>query len=161
MRLPSRERRGEWRCGWGVLSAVPRPVPLQLYQFSLGELAAQQGANMKRIGQGLFVSLLLYGVAFAYSTGEQTVPVDNVVRFGADPTGLSDSAKAIADAIGAGNRKIKFPCGTYLILSPIRVPDNTDLEGSGPCTVIKSTPTLAFNPQAPQSRPSRSESPDV
>jgi hypothetical protein len=105
---------------------------------------------MKIVGQGLFVSLLLCGLAFAYSTGEQKVLVHNVVRFGADPTGLSDSAKSVADAIGAGNRKIKFPCGTYLILSPIRVPDNTELEGSGPCTVIKSTPALAFNTDWPE-----------
>jgi hypothetical protein len=117
---------------------------------------------MKRVHRAFFVSLLLLcGLAFAYSMEEQRAPANNVVEFGADPAGLSDSAKAIADAIAAGNRKINFPCGTYLILSPIRVPDKTDLEGSGPCTVIKSTPALAFSPQAPQSRLSRSERTDV
>jgi hypothetical protein len=105
---------------------------------------------MKRAGQALFLSLLMCGLGFAESVDQQKIPTHNVVQFGADPTGLSDSAKAIGDAIGAGNRKIKFPCGTYLILSPIRVPDNTELEGSGPCTVIKSTPDLAFNPDWPK-----------
>jgi hypothetical protein len=69
----------------------------------------------------------------------------DVTRYGADPTGVADSASAIANAISTGNRKVTFPCGIFSIASVIALPSNTELAGSGSCTVIKGMATLAFN----------------
>ncbi len=54
----------------------------------------------------------------------------NVQDFGADPTGVSDSAAAIQAAVDAGNR-IYIPAGTYLITESIILKDNTHIYGDG------------------------------
>ncbi len=66
---------------------------------------------------------------------------------GVDPTGTTDSTTGILLAISTGNRKVVFPCGTFLVSSVLALPSNTELAGSGPCTTIKASASMAFNPQ--------------
>lgn len=54
----------------------------------------------------------------------------NVKDFGADPTGVSDSAAAIQAAVDASNR-VYIPGGTYLITESIILDDNTHIYGDG------------------------------
>lgn len=53
----------------------------------------------------------------------------NVVDYGADPTGTSDSTAAIQAAIDAGSNVIVFPAGTYLTTAVINVNSNQTLLG--------------------------------
>lgn len=54
----------------------------------------------------------------------------NVKDFGADPTGVSDSAAAIQAAVNASNR-VYIPTGTYLITESIILNSNTHIYGDG------------------------------
>ena len=42
-------------------------------------------------------------------------PEGNVLRYGADPTGVSDSSSAFGDVMTAGGFSIYIPSGTYLV----------------------------------------------
>jgi hypothetical protein len=54
----------------------------------------------------------------------------NVVDFGADPTGVSDSAAAFTAALAASN-SVFIPVGTFLITSAITLPPYAQVIGSG------------------------------
>ena len=56
----------------------------------------------------------------------------SVLDFGADPTGVTDSASAIQAALDSGAKRIYAPSGTYKILSTLTIPKNVSLEGDGP-----------------------------
>lgn len=51
----------------------------------------------------------------------------NVLDFGADPTGVSNSATAIQAAINSGSTRVVFPQGTYLVGAEIVAQDNVFL----------------------------------
>lgn len=54
----------------------------------------------------------------------------NVLDYGADPTGVADSASAIQRAVN-GAQHVYFPSGTYLVAATITVPSNRVLSGVG------------------------------
>lgn len=54
----------------------------------------------------------------------------NIIDFGADPTGTTNSSVAIQAALDAGN-SVYIPDGTYLLTSPIQPNDNQFIFGSG------------------------------
>jgi hypothetical protein len=60
-------------------------------------------------------------------------------------TPVLDVASAIQTAIGSGNKKVVFPCGTYLVASAITLPSKTEIAGAGPCTIIKESASMAQN----------------
>jgi len=72
--------------------------------------------------------MALTKVSYSMITG---APV-NVLDFGADPTGATNSAPAIQLAVNfAAGRRIYIPQGTYTIGSTITCPSGTWLEGDG------------------------------
>lgn len=62
--------------------------------------------------------------------------VVNILDFGADPTGLSDSLVAINAAFLAGSC-VYFPTGTYLVSGSVQVPNNKSFFGDGRSSVIR------------------------
>jgi len=56
--------------------------------------------------------------------------VANVLDFGADPTGATDSRTAIQNAVNAA-KEVFFPPGEYLVSSSINLPNGTWLQGVG------------------------------
>lgn len=69
-------------------------------------------------------------------------PPGDVRRYGADPTGVSDSATAINNAVASmnagGGGIVTLPAGTFLIGSTINMLDYTGLKGAGKtATTIK------------------------
>lgn len=75
------------------------------------------------------------------------VDSSSLLSFGADPSGVSSSSSAINAAL-VTNRRLRIPCGTYLIDAPIFIPSSTDILGDGPCTVLKISATLATDTSA-------------
>ena len=75
------------------------------------------------------------------------VDSSSLLSFGADPSGVSSSSSAINAALVTG-RRLRIPCGTYLIDAPIFIPSSTDILGDGPCTVLKISATLATDTSA-------------
>ncbi len=72
---------------------------------------------------------------------------ENVLRYGADPTGSSFSTTAIQNAINvaevSGGQPF-LPCGTYKVASALVITSpNLYVLGSGPCTVITTTSATA------------------
>jgi len=57
--------------------------------------------------------------------------VANVLDFGADATGVVDSAAAIQAALNSGAKTVYAPAGTYKILSTLTIPKNISLIGDG------------------------------
>ena len=74
----------------------------------------------------------------------QGAPV-NVLDFGADPTGLTDSNTAIQTAIDLGET-IVFPAGTYLITSDIYLKSNTQLIGQSGAVIYRNTDVRIIGP---------------
>lgn len=70
-----------------------------------------------------------------------------VLQFGADKTGVVDSAAAFAGAVSTGGRKVAIPCGTFLLASVVALSSNTELVGSGSCTTLKASASMANNPR--------------
>lgn len=61
----------------------------------------------------------------------------NVLDFGADATGVSDSAAAIQSAMSSGKPDIYFPAGTYKIGSTINIPTSVKaIRGAGKGSTI-------------------------
>lgn len=60
----------------------------------------------------------------------------NIVDFGADPTGVSDSSTAIQNAIDASS-SVYIPPGTYLLLSGLQLKSNLEIFGAGPASILK------------------------
>jgi len=58
----------------------------------------------------------------------------NVLDFGADPTGLTDSQPAIDAALNSGAGAVYFPDGTYLINDTLDVPNGVSLFGENMMT---------------------------
>jgi hypothetical protein len=55
----------------------------------------------------------------------------SVLDFGADPTGVADSAAAINAAFAAGKNNVYMPAGVYKILSTVTIADYCSLRGAG------------------------------
>ena len=55
----------------------------------------------------------------------------SVLDFGADPTGVADSAAAINAAFAAGKNSVYMPAGVYKILSTVTIADYCSLRGAG------------------------------
>jgi len=60
----------------------------------------------------------------------------SVVRYGADPTGVSDSTAAFVNALAANNY-VYVPSGTYILSAPITVPAGGCLYGAGASSILK------------------------
>lgn len=79
-------------------------------------------------------------IPFSFS---QILPAVNVSSFGAAGDGITDDAAAIAAAIGSFNGTagaVEFSAGTYLLRSPLDLPDSITLRGVSPGLV-----TLIFD----------------
>lgn len=61
----------------------------------------------------------------------------NVLDFGADPTGVSNSAAAVQAALNSGASEVFIPSGTFLIETYLIVPANVKLVGAGAGSVLK------------------------
>jgi len=65
----------------------------------------------------------------------------NIVQYGADPTGATDSTLAIAAAISAAsglrNGTVYCPPGLYIVSSDLAVPSNVSILGSGRATIFQ------------------------
>jgi peptidoglycan hydrolase-like protein with peptidoglycan-binding domain len=82
----------------------------------------------------------------ALQAGTYFVVIDASKLIGVDPSGLKDSTNGIIRAIGNGNRKVNFSCGTYLISSTITLPSNTEIAGSDKkCVIFKADPNIKQN----------------
>lgn len=76
----------------------------------------------------------------------------NVLDYGADPTGVADSASAIQAAIdavaagvgGAVGATVYFPTGTYLISQTINIPNRVALVGNGDYAGVRIKPHSSF-----------------
>ncbi len=66
---------------------------------------------------------------------------------GVDPLGLVSSSPAINAALAAGVF-FKLPCGTFLIDAPLIARSGSDIGGSGACTVLQISPSLATDTSA-------------
>lgn len=74
----------------------------------------------------------------------------NILDFGADPTGLTDSSSAIQSALDVcsdlGGGTVYLPAGRYLITSTVRIPAFTSLCGTDG-TVILAKPPRTTDPE--------------
>lgn len=80
------------------------------------------------------VTQLAYGLAYLGTVIDR----GNVLWYGADPTGATDSTTAINTAIAAVSTNggtVYFPSGTYVISSPINITENKELTLTGESTV--------------------------
>lgn len=75
-------------------------------------------------------------------------PISVISYSGVDATGVSDSSAGIMAAMGAGNKNIYFPCGVYLISSPVYIPSNIEISGAGECSVLKMASNISTNHQS-------------
>ena len=66
---------------------------------------------------------------------------------GVDPLGLVSSSPAINAALAAGVF-FKLPCGVFLIDAPLIARSGSNIGGSGACTVLKISPSLATDTSA-------------
>ena len=64
------------------------------------------------------------------SAQDRAADVANVLDFGADPTGVADSAPAIQAALATA-RNVWLPCGIYLVRSQLAVGNGQELYGDG------------------------------
>ena len=87
------------------------------------------------------------GTSVKGSAGDRAADVANVLEWGADPTGVLDSAPAINAAIGPGQREVFLPAGTYRINGQINVAPGTVLRGASLKTTFL-TVDQAFSPAA-------------
>ena len=76
------------------------------------------------------------------------LPWFNVITYGADPTGATDSTTAIQNALNAANSAgggvVYFPAGTYQISSALTIYNNITLTGDNrQVSVIEQTSTTA------------------
>jgi hypothetical protein len=69
----------------------------------------------------------------------QSAPA-NIVDFGADPSGLTDSTTAIQAALSSGAATIFAPAGTYLFTA-LNIPENVSFVGEGSTQTILQTGT--------------------
>jgi len=67
----------------------------------------------------------------------------NILDFGADPTGVADSATAIQAALTA-SRHVVIPIGTYRVESTLTVPAKTRLEFQGGTNILEPPPAVFF-----------------
>ncbi|RJP45500.1 hypothetical protein C4587_00975 [Candidatus Parcubacteria bacterium] len=97
----------------------------------------------------LNVSFTQAGTGAAASTVDARLKQEVFVTdfTGVDPTGATDSSAGIQNAISTGNRKVKFPCGTYLLNTPLNLPSNIELEGSANCVTLRLSTSAAVVPQ--------------
>ena len=79
--------------------------------------------------------------------GTATTTVSVIDLPGVDPTGATDSSLGILAAIGSGGHKVVFPCGTYVVSQVLLLPSNTEISGSGTCTIVKASLTISANTQ--------------
>lgn len=67
----------------------------------------------------------------------------NVKKYGAVGDGVTDDTAAITNAISQNaGLAIYFPKGTYIISSPLTLPDRTSIVGDGYASVIKASPAF-------------------
>ena len=105
---------------------------------------------MGGLSGGTLTGPLIYtatGGTVSRSAQDRAADVANVLDFGADPTGLADSAPAINAAIGPGQREVFLPAGTYRINGQINVAPGTVLRGASLKTTFL-TVDQAFSPTA-------------
>jgi hypothetical protein len=70
----------------------------------------------------------------------------NVLDFGADPSGVSDSQSAIQAAINSGNT-VYFPAGTYKVASVIAIPTGMKLYANGDATILSTIASVPLSYQ--------------
>jgi hypothetical protein len=93
----------------------------------------------------LQVALASVALAFGDSAARgETVKLADYL--GITATGQIDSAAAINRAIGSGGNTIIFPCGTFVVAETLALPSNTEVSGSGLCTIIKLSKNVGYNP---------------
>lgn len=60
----------------------------------------------------------------------------SVLDYGADPTGVADSTAALTAALNSG-KPVTAPCGTFRLVSTVKVTVRAQFTGSGDCTLFK------------------------
>jgi hypothetical protein len=66
----------------------------------------------------------------------QYLPYGNIIRYGADPSGVNDSSTAIANALTSW-LQVTGPPGTFTCSIPFNVNANQSITGAGPSTVFQ------------------------
>lgn len=126
------------------------PVYAQAPTWTLGTLGIARNVTPNQIGVNIGTSSANF-IPIGYVASGIFTPVgvdsSSILSFGADPSGVSSSSSAINAALVTG-RRLRIPCGTYLIDAPIFLPSNTDVGGAGACTVLKISATLATDTSA-------------
>ena len=109
----------------------------------------QSGGPFLPMSGGTLTGPLIYtatGGTVPRSAQDRAADVANVLDFGADPTGVNDSAPAIKRALAMG-KTVWMPMGNYRLLSMPTVGLGQTLEGDGVGTVLNFD--FDFDPAAP------------
>jgi hypothetical protein len=61
------------------------------------------------------------------------------------PSALSLRLNDLSKLFETGERTVRLPCGVYTVSETIKLPSNANLGGSGPCTILKASPSLKPN----------------
>lgn len=97
------------------------------------------------VTQALIGQLLYPTLGTEIGVTNNAYPYGNVLRFGADSTGATDSTTKIQNAATsitqAGGGTLYFPAGTYMINRNIAIGSNTTVAGEGRASLIKANPT--------------------
>lgn len=81
---------------------------------------------------GLIATRTSLEVAAGVTPTNYFYPPGNVMRYGADPTGVADSTTAITNAIATGHNTT-FPAGDFKTTAPIIIDESLWFDGSGSC----------------------------
>ena len=111
-----------------------------------GQQITQQGQTIAQQGQQIAAETEAREQADAElreQIGNISETYVNVKKYGAVGDGVTDDTTAITNAISQNaGRAIYFPKGTYVISSPLTLPDRTSIVGDGYASVIKASPTF-------------------
>lgn len=80
---------------------------------------------------------LVYTAIFVQHLEKQTTTYENLVR--------NDDAGSISRELRRAGGKLRLGCGRFLIAKTILLPSNSELAGSGDCTVLKLAPGIEPN----------------
>ena len=68
----------------------------------------------------------------------------NVIEYGADNTGVTDSTQAIQNALRSGKKHVIFPTGTY-ICNLVKIPSNVHVHGYGAKLIATTANSIFLN----------------
>ena len=141
----------------GKISSYPAMTALQGPELILGDQSGSTATTTPTAVAAYMAGLTTTPVIASYARTAAEIAAGvtptnyaylpgNVLRYGADPTGVTSSATAFNSAIsvfGTNGGTLYLPLGNFLLDAPVAVPENLIIQGAGWGTQISLTSAAA------------------